>query len=175
MGHGPQNPTPTFHFVKIIFSHLILMGQDPRLSKHKKIHVILMGQDPVLSKHIFVVILMGHGPHNPTPKKKVDTDGAGSTIVQAHLILMGHGPKIPPQLIIFSLDTLGARSTKSRPNFSLCENYFSHLILMGQDPRLHGPQNPAPALCENYIFSLDTHGAGSTIVQALCVNYYFFT
>ena len=83
MGHGPQNPAPTFHFVKIIFSHLILMGQDPRLSKHKKIHVILMGQDPVLSKHIFVVILMGHGPHNPTPKKKVDTDGAGSTIVQA--------------------------------------------------------------------------------------------
>ena len=83
MGHGPQNPTPTLPFVKIIFSHLILMGQDPRLSKHKKIHVILMGQDPVLSKHIFVVILMGHGPHNPTPKKKVDTDGAGSTIVQA--------------------------------------------------------------------------------------------
>ena len=34
IGHGPQNPTPTFHFVKIIFSHLILMGQDPRLSKH---------------------------------------------------------------------------------------------------------------------------------------------
>ena len=123
MGHGPQNPTPTFHFVKIIFSHLILMGlgagstivqaqknscdtdgagssmvqayfcrdtdgarttqshtqkkylilmgQDPRLSKHKKIHVIQMGQDPVLSKHIFVVILMGHGPHNPTPKKNI--------------------------------------------------------------------------------------------------------
>ena len=67
MGHGPQNPAPTFHFVKIIFSHLILMGQDPRLSKHKKIHVILMG----------------HRPHNPTPKKKVDTDGAGSTIFQA--------------------------------------------------------------------------------------------
>ena len=59
------------------------MGQDPRLSKHKKINVILMGQDPVLSKHIFVVILMGHGPHNPTPKKIFDTDGAGSTIVQA--------------------------------------------------------------------------------------------
>ena len=48
----------------------------------------------------------------------------------------------------FCRDTHGARSTKSRPNFSLCENY---------------------------IFSLDTHGAGSTIVQALCVNYYFFT
>ena len=26
---------------------------------------------------------MGHGSHNPTPKKIFDTDGAGSTIVQA--------------------------------------------------------------------------------------------
>ena len=126
MGHGPQNPTPTFHFVKIVFSHLILMGQDPRLSKHKKIHVILMGQDPVLSKHILVVILMGHGTHNATPKKKVDTDGAGSTIVKAlcvnyyffHLILMGHGPQNPT------------------PTFHFVKIIFSHLILMGHGPRL---------------------------------------
>ena len=63
MGHGPHNPTP-----KKIFD---TDGAGSRLSKHKKINVILMGQDPVLSKHIFVVILMGHEPHNPTPKKNI--------------------------------------------------------------------------------------------------------
>ena len=63
-------------------------------------------------------------------------------------LLIHDCPSTLCKLLFFSLDTHGARSTKSHPNFSLCENY---------------------------IFSLDTHGAGSTIVQALCVNYYFFT
>ena len=93
MGHGPQNPTPTFHFVKIIFSHLILMGQDPRLSKHKKIHVILMGQDPVWSKHIFVVILMGHGPQNPAPTFHF------VKIIFSHLILMGQDPRLSKHFV----------------------------------------------------------------------------
>ena len=60
----------------------------------------------------------------------------------------------------FCRDNHGARSTKSRPNFSLCENYIFSLDTHGAGSTI-------------YIFSLDTDGAGSTIVQALCVNYYF--
>ena len=142
-----------------------------------------MGQDPVLSKHIFVTWYSWGTVHTIPTQKKSWYWWAGSTIVQALCVnyyfftwySWGTVHKIPPQLftlwklyfftwyswgrihdcpstlcklLFFSLDTHGARSTKSHPNFSLCENY---------------------------IFSLDTHGAGSTIVQALCVNYYFFT
>ena len=185
MGHGPQNPTPNWWgrifqalCVNYYFFTWYSWGTDP--------------QNPTPTFHFVKIIIFS-----------LDTHGAGSTIVQALCVnyyfftwySWGTVHKIPPQLftlwklyfltwyswgrihdcpstlfkfffftwysffihdcpstlcklLFFSLDTHGARSTKSHPNFSLCENY---------------------------IFSLDTHGAGSTIVQALCVNYYFFT
>ena len=85
MGHGPQNPTPTFHFVKIIFSHLILMGQDPRLSKHKQNSCDTDGAGSSIVQAYFCRDTDGARTtqSDPTHTKKVDTDGAGSTIVQA--------------------------------------------------------------------------------------------
>ena len=69
MGHGPRLSMSMFSLSKdVIISldthgarttesrtnkSLILMGQNPRLSKHKKLYMILVGHDPRLSKHVF--------------------------------------------------------------------------------------------------------------------------
>ena len=162
MGHGPQNPTPTFHFVKIIFSHLILMGGSTIVQAffffffflYFILFFFIHDCPSTLCKLLFFS-LDTHGARSTKSHPNfslcenyifsLDTHGAGSTIVQAlcvnylffHLILMGHGPRLSKNFFIFIFYFLFFLSTIVQ---ALCVNYyFFHLILMG-----HGPQNPTP-------------------------------